>query len=217
MRWNAALKWRVRRVVGTTTRDDRRRIRSPDAKSARGLHAPMLQGRKPPRPPGRACRGTGMCPTCSSCDADRSKTRSPRIGYPCRCPLLGAPGNRHSECSRRQPRVRVVHAVTEPHERTRPRRACSTRARPLRNTEEHAFAPTQSNRPPLRGAMTWASASCGAQVVESQLLGFRLKTFVFRNGASNSLLRQAGPHRYLLVTQPAQREPANGYALHVAR
>jgi hypothetical protein len=44
-----------------------------------------------------------------------------------------------------------------------------------------------------------------------------LKTFVFRNGTSYSFLRQAGPHRYLLVTQAAQREPANGYALHVVR
>jgi len=34
---------------------------------------------------------------------------------------------------------------------------------------------------------------------------------------SYSFLRQAGPPRYLLVTQTAQRKPANGYALHVAR
>jgi hypothetical protein len=154
IRWNAALKWRVRRVVGTTTRDDRRRIRSPDSRSVHGLHAPMLQGRKRRRLPGRACMGTGMCPTCNSRDPDHSKTRGPRIRYPCRHPPLGAPRSPHSECSSRPSRVRGMHAVTAPREQARPRRACSTRAKPLRNTEEHDFSHIQSNRARLRGATT---------------------------------------------------------------
>lgn len=145
---------RVRRVVGTATKDGCTRIHSLDSKPVRGLHAPMVQGRKRRQLPERACMGTGMYPTCSSCDADRSKTRCPGIGHPCRHPRLDAPGNPHPECSPRPPSVRVMHAMTAPHEQTRPRRACSTGAMPLRNTGEHDSAHTQTNRARLSGATT---------------------------------------------------------------
>lgn len=62
----------------------------------------------------RACMGTGTCPTCCSCDADRPKTRCPRAGYPCRPLSLHAPGNPPSEFPPRLPRVRGLNAMTAP-------------------------------------------------------------------------------------------------------